>query len=189
MCYVLENYHTNLRLLRWNLKTNNWFYLKNSATVTTFLKNEQNTSHIKLNTFQNSKILIIFFQQFYVKQLSLFINTILKKKTNSLLSNVNKSFLHWSLQLISINLTKESRKKKLIKINEKVKWFPTIRVAKSYRQSEIFEKTILTFLNLLTNVWVNFLAVKTTHLIYLSLLSGYKLLPFYNRHFFKVYSL
>ena len=183
MCYVLENYHSNLKLLRWNLKTNNWFYLKNSATVSTFLKNGQNTTQINFNTFQSSKILILFFQQFYSKQLTFFTNKTLKKKPNSLLSNLNKSFLYWSFQLISTNLTNEKCKKELISLNEKVRWFPTIRVAKSYRQNEIFEKTILTFLNLLTNTWLNFLAVKPTNLIYLSSPSGYKLLPFYNKHF------
>ena len=189
MCYVLENYHPNLRPLRWNLKTSNWFYLKNSGTVTTFLKNKQNTSYTGLNAFQNTRILIYFFQQFYLKQINLFIHKIIKKKTNTLLSNVNKSFIYWSVKLAYNNLIKEKGKKNLIKINKKVKWFPTIKVVKSYRQNEIFEKTILTFLNLLTNTWLNFLIVKPTYLNYLSLPRGYKLLPFYNKHFFKVYSL
>jgi len=100
MSYVIENFYQPLHVIRWNLRTKNLFFIRNTSRFVTFLLSFSSNFNMFYKPLPSLFLFKNLLRYFFARRFYSFLLHPETKQHPSHVTNIFKSFSYWALKLL-----------------------------------------------------------------------------------------
>jgi hypothetical protein len=194
MCYVIENFQTNLQTLKWYVRIKALFFLRNVNRFFNLLSAlcyNYSTQHVLHPQFL---FRIKFVRYFFTKMFFIIPNTVSTRFKVPFVLNIFKSFQYWSLQKLLLMFPQPQHNPQALGhqgpylVNLPYNYYLTRKVTPLRLNKQPYKLVMVVLIRFFLEWWPQFNVYRKAPHVFTTITNQYLFLKYYNSYFFKIYS-